>query len=156
MSLFALICLTLSIVIYILYTSYTYIKYSPSCISETYYHIRRKDLFTLWLVIVSFLIFPSWVEISPENIQFLPFLSVIFLSIVGISPKYLDEDRKVHIVSALLTSTISLIWSAFCVQYMIPIVLGIAIILLIMKPKNLLFWVENLAFLNIYLSILLS
>jgi hypothetical protein len=67
MSIFALICLLLSIILYFTYTSITYIKYKPSCISETYYYIKKKELFTIWMLLVSFLIFPAWVEISPIN-----------------------------------------------------------------------------------------
>jgi hypothetical protein len=67
MSIFALICLLLSIILYFTYTSITYIKYKPRCISETYYYIKKKELFTIWMLLVSFLIFPAWVEISPIN-----------------------------------------------------------------------------------------
>lgn len=157
MSQFAIICLILSISFYIVYISYTYIKYKPSCISETYYCLKKKELFTAWMLLVSFLIFPSWVEISPINFQFLPFLSVVSLASVGLAPKYLGEDRKAHIISAALTSTISLIWSIVSGMYIIPLILGILIIILVLlKAHNLLFWIENTAFLNIYFSIILD
>lgn len=157
MSLFAIICLILSLTCYIAYILYTYIRYNPSCISETYYCLKREELFTVWVLLVSFLIFPSWVEISPINFQFLPFLSVVSLASVGMAPKYLEEDRKVHIVSAILTSIISLIWNIVSGMYIIPLILVILVIILaVSKTHNLLFWIENTAFLNIYLSILLS
>lgn len=155
MSIFALICLLLSAILYFTYTSTTYIKYKPSCISETYYCINKKELFTIWMLLVSFLIFPAWVEISPISYQFLPFLSTVSLASVGIAPKYLGEDRVVHITSAALTLIISLIWNIVCGIYIIPILLGIIlIIVLILKVRNELFWAENLAFLNIYMSII--
>ena len=155
MSQFAIICLILSISFYIVYISYTYIKYKPSCISETYYCLKKKELFTAWMLLVSFLIFPSWVEISPINFQFLPFLSAVSLACVGLAPKYLEQDRKVHMVSAILTSSISLIWNIVSGTYIIPIILGILVIILaILKANNLLFWIENTAFLNIFLSII--
>ena len=155
MSTFAIVCLILSLVFYATYISYTYIKYKPSCISETYYCLEKKELFTAWVLLVSFLIFPSWVEISPIEFQFLPFLSVVSLSIVGLAPKYLGEDRAVHIISVILTASISLIWSIVSEMYIILTFLGIlAVILTIYKIKNLLFWVESIAFLNIFLSII--
>lgn len=155
MSTFAIVCLVLSIMFYTTYVTYAYIKYKPSCISETYYCIKRKGLFTAWMLLVSFLIFPSWVEISPISFQFLPFLSVVSLASVGLAPKYLEEDRKVHIVSATLTSIISLIWNIVSGTYVIPIILGILVIILaVLKANNLLFWIENTAFLNIFLSII--
>lgn len=155
MSTFAIVCLVLSIISYTTYVTYTYIKYKPSCISETYYCLKRKGLFTAWMLLVSFLIFPSWVEISPVSFQFLPFLSVVSLASVGLAPKYLEEDRKVHIVSATLTSIISLIWNIVSGAYVFPIVLAILVIILaVLKANNLLFWIENTAFLNIFLSII--
>lgn len=155
MSTFAIVCLSLSLILYISYISYTYVKYKPSCISETYYCLSKKELFTIWMLLVSFLIFPSWVEISPINFQFLPFLSVISLSSVGLAPKYLGGDRKMHIISAALTTIISLIWNIVSGIYVIPILLGILVIILAtLKAKNLLFWIENTAFLNIYLSVI--
>lgn len=155
MSAFAIVCLSLSLILYISYISYTYVKYKPSCISETYYCLNKKELFTIWMLLVSFLIFPSWVEISPINFQFLPFLSVILLSSVGLAPKYLGGDRKMHIISAALTTIISLIWNIVSGIYVIPILLGILVIILAtLKAKNLLFWIENTAFLNIYLSVI--
>ena len=93
----------------------TYIKYSPTC-----YKIGNK--FTIWIILTSCLILPAWLEISV--VQFLPFLSVVFLSIVGLAPQYLSSDRVLHISSALATATISLIWnfvSDICNTYYVNI-----------------------------------
>lgn len=155
MSTFALVCLILSVTLYTLYVSIVYSKYKPSCISESYYKVKCGHMFTIWILLVSFLIFPAWVEISPINFQFLPFLSVLSLASVGLAPKYLGEDRKAHIISASLTSIISLIWNITSGVYVIPLILGVLIIILAaFKAHNLLFWIENSAFLNIYLSII--
>lgn len=157
MSLFALICLIASIVTYSIYIGYIYHKYQPSCISESYYLIENKNLFTLWIAVVSFLIFPAWVEISPVNIQFLSFLSVVSLGLVGVNPRYLESERIVHIVSALLAGIISLIWNIVTGQYIIPIACTLVLVTLyILRVKNLLFWTECSAFSNIYLSIIFS
>lgn len=153
---FSFICLILSIILFIIYNIIIYIKYKPSCISESYYFIKCKLLFTFWIILVSFLIFPSWVDISPINFQFLPFLSVISLMSVGIYPKYLESEKTVHIFSALVSVIISLIWNIITTTYVIPLLfLVLLIILYIIKTKNLLFWIECSAFLSIYLSILL-
>lgn len=151
-----MICLILSIILYIIYITYTYIKYKPNCISKTYYCLKNENIFTIWLTLVAFLLFPEWVDISPINFQFLPFLSVISLVCVGLSPKYLKEDRKIHIIFSILTVIISLLWNIVSDIYIVPIILSILVIILtIFKANNLLFWVENIAFLNIYLSIIL-
>lgn len=152
MSIFALVCLIASFLIYSIYIWFIYKKYQPSCISESYYLIKHKNLFTLWIILVSFLIFPAWVEISPINFQFLPFLSVISLSSVGINPKYLGSEKTAHIISALLAVIISIIWNIVIGQY---IILIICAVLSIGLYKNL-FWIECIAFSNIYLSIIFS
>lgn len=157
MSIFAIICLTISILTFLIYTSIIYKKYQPSCISESYYLMNNKNLFTCWIAIVSFLIFPSWVEISPINFQFLPFLSVFSLFLVGVNPRYLESQRKVHIISAILAIIISLIWNIVISQYLIPVLFGVLLMILyILKIKNILYWSECIAFSNIYLSILFS
>lgn len=157
MSTFALISIILSFIVYLIYVCIVYRKYQPSCISESYYLIKNKNLFTIWIILVAFLIFPAWVEISPINFQFLPFLSVIALSLVGINPRYLESQRIVHVLSAVIAGIISLVWNIVIHQYLIPILLiGLLIILYIIKIKNPLFWIECTAFLNIYLSIIFS
>lgn len=157
MSLFAVICLVASFLAYSIYIGIIYKRYSPSCISESYYLIKNKGLFTFWIILVSFLIFPAWVEISPINFQFLPFLSVIALGSVGINPRYLESQRATHIISAALAVIISLVWNMVTGMYVIPILLAIILIILYsVQVKNLLFWTECSAFSNIYLSILFS
>lgn len=157
MSGFALVCLILSILLYSSYIIVVYIKYKPSCISESYYKIKHGYMFTVWMLLVSFLIFPSWVECSPICFQFLPFLSSVALGIVGLNPKYLGSDRVAHIIATGITATISLIWNIVTGIYIIPILLLIGVIILwLTKVKNPIFWTECAAFLNIYLSIFLS
>lgn len=157
MTTFALTCLILSIITWLSYAVYIYIKYQPDCFSRSYYLIKHKGIFTLWIILVSFLIFPAWVEISPLSFQFLPFLSVVSLSSVGVNPRYLESQRTAHIVSAALAVIISLVWNIATGQYIIPILLGILLIILYsFRIKNLLFWTECTAFSNIYLSILFS
>lgn len=154
MTSFALICLISSIIVYTIYIGYIYSKYQPDCISRSYYLLKNGNLFTVWILLVSFLIFPAWVEISPIYFQFLPFLSVVALSIVGICPKYLESDRNIHIISAGITSCLSLLWNIVSGIYIIPTVLGIVLIILYCTPlKNKFFWTECLSFINIYLSI---
>lgn len=146
----------ISFIIYILYIIYIYIKYQPDCISQSYYLLKNGNIFTLWIILVAFSLFPYWVDISSENYQFLPFLSTCSLIIVGLCPKYLESDRKVHIIAASITCTLSIIWNIASGIYIIPLIFSIILIILYnLKVKNLFFWTENIAFLNIYFSILI-
>lgn len=157
MTCFALTCLVISLILYAGYITYIYIKYKPDCISRSYYLLKNKYIFTIWIILVACLIFPAWVEISLIYFQFLPFLSVCSLAIVGLCPNYLDSDRIVHITAASVTCILSLIWNLVTGMYLLPILFCIILtILYVSKAKNCFFQTENLAFLNIYLSILLS
>lgn len=154
---FSTICLILSIIIWLTYIIYIYIKYKPDCISRSYYLIKDKNIFTAWIIIISFLVFPAWVEISPVAFQFLPFLSVIALSIVGLCPKYLESDRTAHILASSVTCILSLIWNIVTGLYIVPLVLGIILVIIYFSSINdKFYWTECLAFLNIYLSIIFS
>lgn len=157
MTYFASVCLIISFIIYISYISYIYIKYRPDCISRSYYLLKNKNIFTIWMIVVSCLIFPAWVEVSPLHFQFLPFLSVCSLTIVGLCPNYLDSDRTIHIIAASQTCLLSIIWNFVSGIYLLPVLFSIILLLLyLIKIQNRFFWAEVIAFLNIYLSILLS
>lgn len=157
MTLFASSCLFISILIYITYILYVWIKYKPNCISQSYYLLQNGNIFTMCIVVISFLTFPAWVEISPIYFQFLPFLSVVALILVGLCPKYLEQDRIPHIAGASVTCILSIIWNIISGTLLIPALLLIVLILLfVFNIRDKLFWIECLAFLNIYSSIIIK
>ena len=105
------------------------------------------------MVVIAFLTFPAWVEISPICFQFLPFLSVIALVLVGIYPRYLGQDRVTHIVGASIAGILSVVWNIVSGILLIPALLLIVLILIFaFNIRDKLFWIECLAFLNIYSS----
>lgn len=153
---FSIICLILSFIIWLSYILAIYIKFKPDSISRSYY-LTKSNIFTYWIVIVSFLIFPVWVQISPICFQFLPFLSILSLTGVGICPRYLGSDRTIHIIAASTTCILSLVWNLVTGTYMIPIALLVVILILYaISTSDMFFWIECSAFLNIYLSILIQ
>ena len=157
MSAFALSCLILSIIIYTGYTSYIRIKYKPDCISQSYYLLKNGNIFTICILSIAFLTFPAWVEISPICFQFLPFLSVVALMLVGLCPRYLGQDRVPHIAGASVTCILSIVWNIVSGTLLIPAILLIVLILLLaLNIRDKLFWTECLAFLNIYSSIIIK
>ncbi len=157
MSVFALSCLILSIIIYTGYTSYIRIKYKPDCISQSYYLLKNGNIFTVCILSIAFLTFPAWVEISPICFQFLPFLSVVALMLVGLCPRYLGQDRIPHIAGASVTCILSIVWNIVSGTLLIPAILLIVLILLFaLNIRDKLFWTECLAFLNIYSSIIIK
>ncbi len=157
MSAFALSCLILSIIIYTSYILYIRVKYKPDCISQSYYLLNNGNIFTICIIAIAFLTFPAWVEISPIYFQFLPFLSVLALILVGLCPKYLEQDRIPHIAGASVTCILSIAWNIVSGTLLIPAILLIVLILLFaFNIRDKLFWTECLAFLNIYSSIIIK
>ncbi len=150
-----MIFLTLSFIIWLSYIIYINIKYKPNCISQSYYYLKN-NIFPIWIFLVSILIFPAWVEISPENFQFLPFLSVVALTIVGIYPKYLSCDRIPHLGAAITTGILSVIWNIVTDTLIVPKLLLLLVCYILVSRVRKLFWIECLAFMNIYISILIK
>ena len=155
---FELICLILSMLVYTMYISIVCFKYKvPSCISETYYMLDSKWLFTVWMIAIAFLLFPAWVSISGVYYQFITFLSVISLCMVGLSPRYLDSQRVPHIVFTCIALILSIIWNIVSGMYLVPLILLIVCIpLCFIFQSYRLFVAENLAFANIYISTLIK
>lgn len=160
MSVFATITYFMSLFIYIIYLCITISKYGSKmdCISSTYYLNKKKWVFSVVIIAISFLILPSWLEISDDNYTFLAFLSTSLLSIVGICPRYLEDERRIHIASVLLSCVISLIWNLVSDTYILPII-GLIILLLykvIFNVKDIALASEMMAFTNIYVSIIIK
>lgn len=160
MTTFAFVLYVVSFVLYITYTTVCKIKYGErmDCLSSTYYLNNRKWVFTAFILGISFFLLPSWLEISGENYQFLAFLSTVTLSGVGLFPRYLEDDRRLHIGSVIVSAIISIIWNIASGIY-VPLLVGIVLLLLLkllFRNKDLTLITEIVAFLNIYISILIA
>lgn len=153
---FELICLILSMLVYVLYISIVCLKYKvPDCLSRTYYLIKNKDVFTYWMISLSLLMFPAWVAISGITYQFITFISVVSLIGVGIMPRYLQDQKLGHILCACIAAILSVIWSILSGVYFMVLILAVTTsVLCFFYPKYYLFILENVAFMNIYLSAL--
>lgn len=80
------------------YTTVVSIKSGiPYSISETYYRINHKKWFTFVMLITAITLLPVALEYSPENNQFLIFLSVAGMGIVGLSPNFIYGEKSEQI-----------------------------------------------------------
>ena len=155
---FELVCLILSMLVYVMYISIVCFKYGvPDCISRTYYMLDNKRIFTAYMIAIALLLFPAWVSISGIMYQFITFLAVVSLCLVGLFPEYLSSQRTFHIVFTCIALLLSIIWSILSGMYIILISAVIIYIPLYFIFKQYrLFIAENLAFINIYISTLLK
>lgn len=159
--------LTLSFLSFILYISYIISviivngNKIPIHLSQSYYILKNGWLFTLFMFLIMFLTIIPLMEIIPTKYQFLAFLSCASIGFIGASPNFLEDlEGRVHKIGAV----IAIVCSQFLIYLYQPIILLTWILLLIslliyhiynktLQGSNLLFWVETLSFINIYLLI---
>ena len=158
-----------SLVILMSYTVAVCIKFGiPTTLSESYYFIYKKYLFTLVLWLSGFLILPPIMEMTGGDTQIIPFLSIIGIMIVGEAPKYKEQERTLHIIGATMAGFFSQLW---IILYAYPWTLLTWAILIIwaigiliesklvewseeLDKRKWFFWAEMLAFINLYLNII--
>ena len=158
-----------SLVILMSYTVAVCIKFGiPTTLSESYYFIYKKYLFTLVMWLSGFLILPPIMEMTGGNTQIIPFLSIIGIMIVGAAPRYKEQERTLHIMGATMAGFFSQLW---IILYAYPWTLLTWFILIIwaigiliesklvewseeLDKRKWFFWAEMLAFINLYLNII--
>lgn len=158
-----------SLVILMSYTVAVCIKFGiPTTLSESYYFIYKKYLFTLVLWLSGFLILPPIMEMTGGDTQIIPFLSIIGIMIVGAAPRYKEQERTLHIIGATMAGFFSQLWiilyaySWTLLTWFILIIWAIGILIeskLVKWSEELdkrkwFFWAEMLAFINLYLNII--
>lgn len=158
-----------SLVILMSYTVAVCIKFGiPTTLSESYYFIYKKYLFTLVMWLSGFLILPPIMEMTGGDTQIIPFLSIVGIMIVGAAPRYKEQERTLHIMGATMAGFFSQLW---IILYAYPWTLLTWAILIIwaigiliesklvewseeLDKRKWFFWAEMLAFINLYLNII--
>lgn len=139
----------------------------PHSLSQTYYGITYKVLFSITIILASILLFPKMLEVTPENLQFLAFLTLMGIIAVGCSPNFKDSSMidNIHMISAgmsLITSQLLILltnpWILLCWIYIIAYIINYVIknnqIKNIFIDSNIIFWSEIIMMLTIYTYLL--
>ena len=80
------------------YTAIVTIKSGiPYSISETYYRLNHKKWFTFVMLFTAITLLPAALDNSSENSQFLIFLSVAGMGVVGLSPNFIHGEKSEQI-----------------------------------------------------------
>lgn len=66
----------------------------PYSISETYYRLEHKKLFTFVMLLTGATLLPPALESSTVNSQFLIFLSTVGLAVVGLAPNFANGEKS--------------------------------------------------------------
>ena len=102
------------------YTAIVTIKSGiPYSISETYYRINNKKWFTFVMLFTAITLLPAALEYSSDNSQFLIFLSVAGMGVVGLSPNFIHGEKSEQIAH-YIGSGILLIFSQCWVGCNLP------------------------------------
>lgn len=143
----------------------------PNSISATFYALAHKYWFRFTMWATPMLLMPAILEVSYPNTEFLAFLALVGMILVGCAPDYARDpfQHKVHVSGAIMCIGFSQLWVALnCWWVLFPVWLaylaytGISIIrqkegVLIykfMKTKPM-FWVEIASLMATFLAILL-
>lgn len=141
----------------------------PNSISATFYALQHKYWFRFTMWATPMLLMPAILEVSRPNTEFLAFLALVGMIMVGCAPDYVRDpfQRKLHISGAIMCIGFSQVWVAFnCWWVLLPIWLaylvytGIAIsrqkegvfIYRFMQTKPM-FWVEIAALATTYSAV---
>lgn len=135
-------------------------KAIPIHLSQSFFILEHKFLFSICLLLIAFLALPPLLEITPISYQFLSFISCVSLGFIALTPNYLDKyNGIIHKVAACIAVICSQILILLINPFlMISWFFYIFICLIISRIKeitisqmNPLFWGEIIAFTNIFL-----
>lgn len=141
----------------------------PYSISATFYALAHKYWFRFTMWITPLLLMPAILEVSRPGTEFLAFLALIGMIMVGSAPDYARDpfQHKIHIAGAIMCIGFSQFWVALnCWWVLLPVWLAyltytsIAIgrqkegvfIYRFMETKPM-FWVEIAAILSTFATI---
>lgn len=142
-------------------------KEIPYSISATYYSLRNKFWFGTCMISASLLLLPSALDVSTEDSQFLVFLLVVGMAVLGVSPNFKTEQKTPHVIGACMSLIFSQIWVGCNAWYWLLLWAVFIVYVIVSMKKNWngnfivsfinrkpMFWVEIVSLLTVYLTCL--
>lgn len=125
----------------------------PESVSDTFYKLQHKHHFLVAMWGGAIALLPPMLETSTESSQFLAFLAMTGMIMVGAAPNFKDKwERKIHVTGASMLLICSLLWCAISQPFTL-FSLIIPLVSLFRDNKNQLFWLEIATMLSIYISV---
>lgn len=166
-----MILVLLSLMIIAVYTGVMICKTRgiPYSISATYYSLEHKYWFGACMIACAILLLPIALDVSTEDSQFLIFLSVVGMGMIGVSPNFREKtENVVHVSGATMTLVLSQIWVGCNSWYWLLLWVGFIVYMVVSMKKNWtgnfisvfikrkpMFWIEVVSLLTVYLSCLI-
>ena len=120
-------------------------------ISDTYYTVRRKWLFSTVLALVALLLFVPWVMSGVHG--WCAFLSCFAVMLVAASPQFRESYvGKIHYGAALVMGLCALVWLQFNHRALYP--LALSVLFAIVDRRHWAWWLELGIFVNVVIAIL--
>lgn len=133
--------------------------YIPDSISNTYYLTGKKGWFTLALMTGALTLIPGALEITPENIQPIPFFAAAGMMLTGSAPRFKDYEKTAHYIGAIGLFVFSQLWVMMLKpELLLPWIIYGAILIWrnTEENKNWVFWAEIIIILDVYATIILK
>lgn len=130
----------------------------PISLSASHYAWESKWQFPFMMISVALLLLPVWIELTPEQWRFLPFISCAGMCFVGCSAEYRDPGiaRTVHLTAAYIGSVTVVLCLIFVLGGFITLlssfIVHVTIGLLTRKFKETYtYWLENCAIIALFI-----
>lgn len=155
-----LILTILSLILMVLYVIMLYVKNRgiPIHLSQSYYIFKHKFIFSAFLFLLTAMLLPVLLEVTPTNYQFLSFLTGASIIFIAATPNFMNRfEGVIHDIAAYIAVAASqtLILLTKPIILTTWIVLAISMLLYkMLKDKNsinYIFWIEIIGILNIFI-----
>lgn len=124
----------------------------PPSISETFYRLNRKWLFSIVLGVAASLAVAPLLNHTPEDFQFLGFFIIAGILFVAASPAFKDEfEGKVHTGAALILCFATIAWLILTAG--VPYIAIAGVLVGIIRRREFIFWLELGLLANLYKEI---
>lgn len=154
-----IVLLIFGFVIFVFYNVVAIIKNKnvPESLSETSYiwesTCKHKQLcqaywFSFLCFFIVLILFLPWLSASAVNLQFIPFIGLLGLTLCGCTPffKAGNAQTYIHYISGIIAILCWAIWIILSAYYTILIIFCILYsISLILNDKNFIYWAEILS-----------
>jgi hypothetical protein len=132
----------------------------PPSISENFYLFEKRKkglgwMFYGWCALIGVSVMAMMFELSTDKwYQFIPLFAGSGLVLVGVAPRFKNEDRKLHYAGAAVCAVSAALWIilAGC-WYVIAGGLIAASIISLCDRKNMVFWYETAIFISMYIAL---
>lgn len=119
------------------------VKRAPESISELSY-LWDSKVFSIFCIALAFSLLPFWVYETPENYQFICFLSCCGIVACGVTPFFKETfQAKIHYTGGIIAMLCWLIWMVLEKEWVFLLIdITLIIILTLVRRKSWVFWGE--------------